>query len=177
MYLKDNTRFAEFIDDINERFSEGVLNTTNTQELLTAQLSMYGSIFLAVASVLLAVTILVIFLVLYLLLRTVIVRRRRELGIQKALGFTTLQLMNQLVLYFIPVIALGVVVGGLLGSIGLNPIFVALIQGMGIMTASMPTPLELVAVLCAALVLLAYLFALLITWRIRRISAYALIVE
>jgi putative ABC transport system permease protein len=107
----------------------------------------------------------------------VILRRRRELGIQKALGFTTLQLMNQFALYFIPVIAAGVVAGGLLGIFGFNAIFVALTRGMGIMTASMPAPVLLTIATCAGLVVLSYAFALLIASRIRRISAYALVSE
>jgi putative ABC transport system permease protein len=107
----------------------------------------------------------------------VILRRRRELGIQKALGFTTLQLMNQFALYFIPVIAAGVMAGGLLGIFGFNAIFVALTRGMGIMTASMPVPALLTIATCAGLVVLSYAFALLIASRIRRISAYALVSE
>jgi putative ABC transport system permease protein len=144
---------------------------------MDAQLGTYGDIFQVVTVVVVAVTALVIFLVLYLTLKTVILRRRRELGIHKALGFTTLQLMNQFALQFIPVITLGIAVGGVAGIFGFNPIFVALTRGMGIMTASMPAPVGLTVVMCVALVVLAYALALLIAWRIRKVSAYALISE
>jgi putative ABC transport system permease protein len=111
------------------------------------------------------------------MLKTIILRRRRELGIQKALGFTTLQLMNQLALYFIPVIVVGIAAGGVIGALGFNSMFVALTKSMGIMTASMPAPLGLTVAVCSILVLLSYVFAMLIAMRIRRISAYALVTE
>jgi putative ABC transport system permease protein len=175
VYLTDNTKTAEFIDSIDADLAGELESTINIKELMDVQLSMYGDIFFAVAIVLVAVTALVIFLVLYLMLKTVILRRRRELGIQKALGFTTLQLMNQFALYFIPVITVGVAMGGLLGIFGFDAIFVALTRGMGIMTASMPAPIPPTIAMCAGLVVLSYAFALLIASRIRRISAYALV--
>jgi len=116
-------------------------------------------------------------MVLFLMMKTVILRQRRSLGIQKALGFTTFQLMNQLALYFFPVIVFGIVLGGFLGAISFNPIFVGLTQYMGIMTASMPVPLGLTIATCVFLAVLAYSVAMLIAWRIRKISAYTLVTE
>jgi putative ABC transport system permease protein len=176
-YLKDNAKTAAFIDVVTAEFSANLESVVNLDELMDAQLAVYGDIFFMVAIALVAITALVIFLVLYLVLKTVILRRRRELGIQKALGFTTRQLMNQLALYFIPVIALGVAAGGLLGIFGFNAIFVSLTKSMGIMTASMPAPVPATIVMCAGLIIVAYAFAMMIAGRIRKISAYALVSE
>ena len=177
VYLHDTTKTAELMERVNAKFGSSLESAVNLVELMDAQLAMYGDIFFLVALVLVVVTALVIFLVLYLILKTVILRRRRELGIQKALGFTTLQLMNQLALYFIPVIALGIAAGGVLGALGFNSMFVALTSNMGIMKASMPAPIELTVAVCVLLVVLSYAFAMLIAARIRRISAYALVTE
>ncbi|MCL2136220.1 MAG: ABC transporter permease [Coriobacteriia bacterium] len=177
VYLIDNELTGEFVDSINSRFDSRLDSSINLKELLDAQLGMYGDIFLMVAIVLVTVTVLVIFLVLYLVLKTVILRQRRELGIQKALGFTTFQLMNQLALYLMPVVVIGVALGGLAGVFGFNSLFVALTRGMGIMTASLPAPLALTVAVCVLMVLLSYAFAMLIAARIRRISAYALVTE
>ena len=177
VYLTDNSATGEFISSINAQFSGKLASTINIKELTDAQLGMYGDIFFVIAIVLVVVTILVIILVLYLMLKTVILRQRRQLGIQKAMGFTTLQLMNQFALYYIPVIALGVAGGGLLGIFGFNSLFVALSRSMGIMTASLPPSVGGTILLCVVMILLAYLFAMLISWRIRKISAYALITE
>ena len=177
VYLVDNAKTEVFLESIADKHAKELNSTINMKELMDAQLGIYGDIFFAVAVVFVVVTILVIILVLYLMLKTVILRQRRQLGIQKAMGFTTFQLMNQFTLYYIPVIALGVVAGGLLGVLGFNSLFVALTRNMGLMTASMPPSVELTILMCLGLVLLAYVFAMLISWRIRKVSAYSLISE
>jgi putative ABC transport system permease protein len=177
VYLHDSTQTAALIDSVQKTFPAELESSVNLWELMDAQLSVYGTIFQVVAIAILVVTLLVILMTLYLMLKTVILRRRRTLGIQKAMGFTTPQLMNQLSLHFIPIIALGVAAGGLCGILGFNSMFVALSRNMGIMTASMPAPIGLTVAMCAGLVLVAYVFAMLIAWRIRKVSAYGLVSE
>jgi putative ABC transport system permease protein len=101
-----------------------------------------------------------------------ILRRRREFGIQKAVGFTTFQRMNQIALGMTPAILIGAAVGAAAGYFGLNPMVAALMSGMGIVKVRLPVPLDQ-----TMLVLLAYAVSLLIAWRIRRISAYTLVSE
>ncbi len=177
VYLHDNADTQAFVDDLDRSYGGQIDSLMNIDELMDAQLGMYGTIFRMVMIVIIAVTAAVIITALYLMLKTVMLRRRRELGIQKALGFTTFQLMNQLSVYFIPVIILGVAVGGIAGVIGFNPIFISLAQGLGIMSASMPAATGLTVVICVCLVLLSYAVSLLITIRIRKVSAYALVSE
>ena len=177
VYLDNSSQTNGFLDLVAARFNDKLLTTLSIDQLMGAQLSLYGTIFFAEAVVLLAITVLVIFLVLYLMLKTLILRQRRSLGIQKALGFTTLQLMNQFALYYLPTITLGLAAGCVLGLSLFNKLFVALTRYMGIMTASLPAPVATCLAMCAALVLLAYLMAMLITLRIRRITPYSLMSE
>ncbi|MCL2528728.1 MAG: ABC transporter permease [Coriobacteriia bacterium] len=177
IYLVNSEETAALLADLEKTHGKSLESTLNIKELADAQLSMYGSIFFAVAVVLVAATALVIVLVLFLMMKTVILRQRRSLGIQKALGFTSFQLMNQLALYFFPVIVLGITLGGILGALSFNPIFVALTQNMGIMSASMPAPIGPTIATCVGLAVLAYVVAMLIALRIRKISAYALVTE
>ena len=177
IYLNDNSKSADFIKSIEKEHSKFIESSVDMKEIMAAQLGMYASIFRMVAYAIIAVTAMVILLTLFLILKTVIIRRRREFGIQKAMGFTTFQLMNQISLGYIPVIALGVAAGGVVGILGFNNMFVALTKNLGIMSASMPSPAGMVVIMCVLLVLMAYICAMLISWRIRRISAYALVTE
>jgi putative ABC transport system permease protein len=176
-YLEDPSTTADLIRRVEDTNGALLNSSVNFQELVTAQLGVYGSIFAAITIVILAVTMLVIIGVLYLVLRTTILRLRREIGIQKALGFTTLQIMNQLALCFLPAVTLGVVLGALLGVFGFNSVFVAMIRTMGIMNASLPAPLDLTLIACVGLVAIAYGASLLIALGIRRIDPYRLIAE
>ena len=177
VYLEDTTKTDDLISTVKKEYGELLATSLNSQLYMENVLSSFGVIFKAVAFAIVGVTVLVILMVLLLLLKTAILRRRRELGIQKALGFTTFQLVNQFALNFVPVIALGVVAGGLGGVFGFNALFVFVVSGMGIMTASMPAPIDMALAVCAGLVIIAYIFAILISWRVRKISAYALVTE
>ena len=177
IHLVDGTDAETFIDRVKTREGNVFSNTINIQELADAFIGPYSAIFGAVASVILAITAVVIVLVLYLVIKTMILRRRRELGIQKALGFTTLQLMTQIALNFTPAVFVGVVAGGIAGYLGFNPLFTALLHSAGIMKTEMPAPFMWTIIACLALVVLAYLTSLLIAWRIRSIPPTVLVSE
>ena len=78
-------------------------------------------------------------LVLYLSLISVI-RKKHELGIQKALGFTTLQLRNQISLGLLPSVIIGVLLGSLLGATQTNSLMTMVQSAMGIMGANYMVP-------------------------------------
>ncbi|MDR2197713.1 MAG: ABC transporter permease, partial [Coriobacteriales bacterium] len=176
-YLDDPSATAAFIKEVERGHKDSLHLSLNLQELATAQLGAYGAIFAAVTVVIGVVTMLVIIGVLYLVLRTAILRQRRELGIQKALGFTTFQLMNQLALCFLPAVTLGVALGAAAGVLGFNNVFLALTRTLGIMDASMPAPLGATLLVCAGILTLSYAASLLIALTIRRINPYRLISE
>jgi putative ABC transport system permease protein len=140
-------------------------------------LEMMGTMFSMVAAIILVAVAGVVVMVLFLIIKTTILRKRRELGIQKALGFTTIRLMNQISLNLTPAILLGVIIGAMGGYFIFNPLFSLLSSGMGITQAHLIVPVDLTLIICAALLLLAYSMSMLISWRIRKISAYALVTE
>ena len=177
IYLTEGADADAFIKSIKAQEGDIFSNTVNIQELADAFIGPYSTIFAAVASVILAITAVVIVLVLSMVIKTMILRCRRELGIQKALGFTTLQLMTQIALNFTPAVFVGVIVGGIAGYLGFNPLFVTLLHSAGIMKTELPSPLVWTIVACLALVALSYLTSMLIAWRIRKISPAVLVGE
>jgi putative ABC transport system permease protein len=167
----------EFIESVLAAEGDIFRNVWNMLEDLSDQFNALGETFAIIAAVILAVVSCVVILVLYLIIKTTIIRRRRELGIQKALGFTTLQLMNQIAINITPVITLGAIMGVLGGYFGFNPMFVMITRGFGIAQADLPVPTDWAFLLGAGLIALAYTVAMLVAWRIRKISAYALVTE
>lgn len=176
-YLHTGIAANDFIESVVAAEGDIFNATIDAKELLEAQLGSYGSIFAAISAVILVVTVVVVVLVLYMVIKTMILRRKREFGIQKAVGFTTLQLMNQIALNYTPMIFIGVVLGGITGYFSLNPLFAALTSSGGIVSVDMPSPLSWTIITCSVLVILAYLISMLVSWRIRKISAYALVSE
>ena len=177
VYLQDGIDVKAHIQSVQDREGDIFDSVIDTREQMQSMLGSMGGIFAAVAAGIMAVTVFVVILVLYMVIKTTILRRRRELGIQKAVGFTTFQLMNQIALNMTPVILLGVILGAAAGFFGLNPMMTALMSGMGIIKVELPVPLGQTVIVCIALAALAYAVSMLIAWRIRKISAYSLISE
>jgi putative ABC transport system permease protein len=177
VYLKNAEDTAKLIDEFKEKDGALFLNTLDMGKLIEVQLGVYGSVLASISVAITIITFLVVVLVLYLVLKTSILRRRQEFGIQKAVGFTSVQLMNQIALSFTPAIISGVVLGCILGNLGFNSLFVALVQSMGIMTASMPPSYLFTTLLGIGIIIFSYFISLLIALRIRKISPYVLVTE
>lgn len=177
VYLNNGTEAKDFIKSVIAAEGNIFRTTVDTKEIIESQFGSFGSIFAAIAAAIFAMTVLVVVLVLYMIIKTMILRRKREFGIQKAVGFTTLQLMNQIALHYTPIIFSGVVLGGIAGFFSLNPLFAALTSSAGIIKVNMPSPLGWTIIVCLVLIMLAYTVSMLIAWRIRKISAYSLISE
>ncbi len=177
IYLTENADVDAFIRSVKAVEGDIFSNTIDMRELIDAQFGSYADIFGAVASGILCVTMLVVVLVLYMAIKTMILRRRRELGIQKALGFTSAQLMNQVALYFTPIVLAGVALGGIGGYFGFNPLFAAFTRSAGIMRTELSSPLDWTIVTCFAVTALAYLVSMLVAWRIRRIAPHEMIID
>ena len=178
VYLVDGVDMADFASDISSAHGDVISMVNLAREARLASMDLVGFIFGPVAYSMVVATTFVVMLVLYMIIKTTILRRRKELGIHKALGFTTLQLMNQISLSMTPPLIIGVIAGGLAGSVGFNPVFSLITRGgLGIVQPNLPIPVDWMILVCIALVVVAYCVSMLISWNIRRISAYALVSE
>ena len=112
-----------------------------------------------------------------LLVKTMIIKKQREIGIKKALGFSSNQLRLELVLSMLPQIGIGAAAGAVLGCLESNSILATLLSTMGIMRSNM----EVFPWMGFLSIVFALVVSFIIIWilsgRIKRISAYSLITE
>lgn len=125
----------------------------------------------------LVVTVAVVILALYFVINSSVIRRKREPGIQKAIGFTTFQLMNQITLGFFPPVITGVFIGSAVVIMQTNEIMSIAQRSMGIMKANFIITPGWIALFGVAVVIVSYVTSMFITYRIRKISAYAPVSE
>jgi len=85
--------------------------------------------------------------------------------------------MNQIAIGFAVPVVLGVITGSLLGAFYTNPLMSVTMRGMGVMKAGFIVEPVWVTVFGAGTIIFSYLLSLAVTWRIRKISAYALVTE
>ncbi|MCL1794605.1 MAG: ABC transporter permease [Oscillospiraceae bacterium] len=176
--LEKGTDAAEFVKMLENRYNKELLKgTMDFDKGLAEGMASYQSIVAAMGITMLVITLAVIALVLYFVVGSSVIRRKHELGIQKAVGFTTVQLMNQIAVGFAVPVLCGVIIGSLLGAFCTNPLMSVAMKGMGVMKAGFIVAPIWVTLFGIGTFVFAYLLSLAVTWRIRRISAYALVTE
>lgn len=178
IYLDKGTDAEKFVEKLKSKIDKSMLlSAVNFDKEMAEGMASYQKVVAAMGLSMLVITVLVVTLVLYFVISSSVIRKKRELGIQKAIGFTTYQLMNQLSISFTIPIIIGVVIGTLLGAFYTNPMMSVTMKSAGIMKAGFIVDPYWIIAFGVATILFSYLLSLLITWRIRKISAYALVTE
>ena len=127
--------------------------------------------------VLIIISLAVIWLTMMLLFKTIIIKSQKELGIKKALGFTSNQLRTELSLSLMPSILLGISVGAVTGVLNANNLMTVLLGAYGVSKSNMADDpwMYLSVIIIGAIV--SYIMVYLLSRRIKKISAYSLITE
>jgi len=177
IYLNDGVDAAEYVFAMEDIYAEQALSIINADASFAEGVSSFATIISLVGLAILIIAGFVVILALYFVIGSTVIRKRRELSTQKAIGYTTINLMHQISLGFVFPISLGVVAGCLLGMTTTNPLISIIITQMGIMKANFIIDTSWVIIVGIFIILFSYLASMLITWRIRKISAYALVTE
>ena len=177
VYLYPGVDAAIFVQEVEDRFADYIFLAIDGDEQFARGVSGFADIMSLVGVVILILSACIIMLVLYFVISSTIVRKHRDLGIQKAIGYTTVNLMNQISLAFSFPILLGAAAGVVLGIAAVNPLMSMGMRPMGVMQANLILNIPWAIIGGAIIIVLAYVASMLVTWRIRKISAYKLITE
>ena len=149
----------------------------NFQELIKTQIGIYAQTMALIAGVIAIVSLVIISLILSMTIRSIVVRRRRELGTLKACGFTTKQLARQLAISFIPAALVGVITGCVTGAYAVSPAMTVIMSFQGVHNAELEVHAPTVILLGAAIGLAVFVIANASAMRIKNISVYELLSE
>ena len=122
-------------------------------------------------------TLFIVGLILVLVIRYMILKRRHEFGIMKAVGYTSSQIRMQIAFGFLPVSIIGIAGGCLLAGTTLNSVFTVLLQPMGVSKLAFYSNPLLLAVLFAGLLLYVFVVAFLSSKKVKTITPYELFVD
>lgn len=176
VYL-DEISVKEFIKIIQNQYGDRIFEVLDIEENIEGQIGMYTAAVFMIALMVLSITVIVVVLILYLVVQTIIIKRRKDFGVLKALGFSARQLMNQISFSFLPVTISSVVVGGLCGFFLTNPMLTMLFGAAGIKKLEFIINGPLILGICLAIFLLTYIVSFFAARKIKNISAYHLITE
>ncbi len=138
-------------------------------------LTMFATLLLILLLIL--VNVAIIYLVIKLLLKTIFIRKEKEFGIKKAVGFTSRQLRLQLALSLFPVSLIAALAGAVLGFFLVNPLVSVVLGGFGIASADFLISPALIGITILVIAVLVFGMTYLMSGRMKKVSAYNLIQE
>lgn len=177
VYLNDGVSAGEVIDRYENEHSDIITKTVDSQKLAAISRDMYMSISAAVIFAIFVLTVLIVLFILYIVIKSLLVRRKQELGIYKALGYTSGQLMRQTAGSFMPVTAAAVLLSAALGMIYMPYINSVIFSSIGAVKNNMELSFGFLMLFAAALIAMNFIISFILTLPIKRISAYSLIKE
>ncbi len=178
IYLKDASDIKGEIERIKKEMKdEDEISYTNFDEIYENILSSFTGALNILCVVFVIVTIVVIFLIILLVIKMKIVREKRNMGVFKALGFTTMQIIWQNVMSFAPVISVGSLIGVIVGKMAVNKGCTMTLSLCGIAKANLSIPLFIIIGLFAATTVIAFVMCILVSTGVRKIEPYKMITE
>ena len=175
--LKEGVNFRDFLDDMRVNYKEYIFAAVNIEEILDGGLGIYTNLVAVINIVILIMTLGIVLLVLYLMVKMLLLRKQRDYGILKSVGFTTNQLILQTALSFMPSVIAASIIGTIFSSIIMNPLLTYFFKGIGIMKCTFTIPVVLVIISAAGMIFSAFVFALLLSFKIRKITPYELLIN
>lgn len=166
--LKEGVAGAAFNEDIASKTEVNIY--VDIESVVKSAAEVYISLMRVIVIAVLLLSLIIIVFVLYLLLRNLLSAKKRDYGILKALGYTTGQLILQTALSFMPTVIISVIVGTALSCIGINPLLSVFMSELGIVKCTFAVPADFILIAGAGLTAATFLFACLLSRRIRRIA-------
>ena len=177
VYLKNGVSIEEKVAFWEEKYMDEDVAITNFEETYSTILGTYVSSLESICIVFALITVFVVSLILILLARMKFIRERKYMGVYKALGYTSMQLMKQTLMSFIPVVAVGTLIGCIAAVSGVNPIFAWMLSACGIEKCNMAVNAWILVATFAVIVLVAIIVVTICSLRIRKVEAYKMITE
>ena len=177
VYLGADADAAAFAEGYKTEKSDLVADAVNARKMMEESQKMYMDITVVLVVVIFVVTILVVLFILYIVIKSLLVKRRQELGIYKAMGYTTAQLMVQTAGSFLPVSIAAILLSSVLALVYMPGIFGIIFEALGVMKNHMEISFGFLMLFAAIQIAINMIISFALCMPIRKISAYALMKE
>ena len=177
VYLNNPNDAEKLTKEYKNDYPETVADTINSQKLQKEAQDMYMSITVVLVVIIFVVTILIVLFVLYIVIKSLLVKRRQELGIYKAMGYTSLQLILQTACSFMPVTITAILLSSVSALFYMPCIYQLIFEALGIMKNNIEISLGFLMLFATVQIIVNIIISIILCMPIRKISAYTLIKE
>lgn len=173
----DSKRVDDVLKEIRSQNDSNIINTKNEYKFQHSNENTPVFAVGFIVLILIVLNIATVMLVIRLLLKTVFIKKEKEFGIKKAVGFTAAQLRYQLSLSLMPTSVTAAAAGAAGGYFLINPMFTEILRNYGIRSADLIVKPFLSCVTALTVAVLVFLFSFMMSGRMKKLSAYKLIQE
>ena len=174
VYLYDK-KAQEIIDEYEENHDAVIKSSVNFEQMSENGQRMYTSIVSVIVIVLFVISVLMVLLVLYVIINSMISRRRQELGIYKAIGYTNSQLTVKTALEFIPIVAVASIISVIAGLWYLPAINNIIFSLIGAVKNHFEVAVWILIIFAIMFTAVAFVISVLLSAPIKKITAYSLL--
>lgn len=132
LYLEGSEQIPEVMKELEEKYKDYPLEVLNLEDNFDTIMESFNMAIISLCIACIVITLGIIALILYLLIKIKLLKEKLRIGIAKALGYTTKQIILQLIISFCPVCILGAFIGTILAMFLINPTFALLLSVAGI---------------------------------------------
>ena len=137
VYLDKDADLKTVIKELNTVLKDEQVDITNYHDYVGNVMSAIVNVMKILCLVMLIVVLSVIAMTLVLLIQSQLVRDKKLFGIYKALGYTTSQLIGQIIMSYIPTVVAGCIAGSIIAIYGTNATFIVCLSAFGIKKCDM----------------------------------------
>lgn len=135
VYKAEGVAFAELEKDILEKYPD--LEITDAEKILESTCESISVAMSMLCVVFNVCTVIIIVIIIFLMIRMKMAQEKTHIGVDKALGFTTMQLITRIIMNYVPIAFCGSIVGVIISYYVYEPLVSLCISFCGIRNCHM----------------------------------------
>lgn len=175
VYKTEGVEFADMEKEIREKYPD--LEITDVEKIIESTCESIAVAMSMLCIVFNVCTVLIIIIIMFLMIRMKLTQEKARLGVDKALGFTTMQLITRVVMNYVPVAFVGSIIGAVISYFLFEPIVSLSLSFCGIRSCNMERGFVYMLLTVCIITVTSAIASFLISVKIRKIEPSRMIRE
>ncbi len=177
LYLDEGVSSKDTITLLEDALEDYNISIVNMEDIFKTTLSSITQSISMICTTIGVITSLIVILIIYYLVKVKILREKNQIGINKALGFTTGQLILHNNITLGTIVLISTLLGSALAVLSINPLCVLILSVSGIRNGSFFIPPSLIGISLIIMELLTLITTTLVSVRIRKVNPRELMAD
>lgn len=177
LYLEEDVTVTDTIKLLENSLKDYSISILNMEDIFAITLSSITQSLTMISITIGVITSLIVILILYYLVKVKILRERNLIGINKALGFTTGQLILHNNIALGTIILFSTLLGSALAVLSINPLCTLMLSAVGINNGNFIIPPSLIGISLIIMELLTLITTTMVSVRIRKVNPRELMAD